>query len=396
MPHAGLGRRAPCARHPAIRGQARPRARSFGLRFGHRHGDSATVPPLRSSTHTDIFTDGPSPRPRPRDGDVQEPRAPRLGGRARRALPFALAAALVAFVLGRLDLDAFRAALSRVDAPLFSAFAVLFVLALLGADTFATVLVYRRLIAPVAFRDFFVLRGASYLPSLLNHHVGQAFITVFLARVHAVPLARVAGATLVVYASWLGCLLLLGAVAVPANGGPLAGSAALLAAGVLYLAVLALRPARLARTKLFAPLFEAGVRGHLVALAARLPHLLILFAGTWLPFWFFGVRIPLGAALTYIPILMVAVTLPITPQGFGTRDVLAAALFEGFAAGATRDARLAAIAAATTTWAVALTLVEAALGLALLRGVLPHMEAKNPADAAPSAAATPGARREQT
>jgi hypothetical protein len=361
---------------------ARDGLRSLRLRLGHRRGDSATVPPLRSSTHTGTFADAPPPRPR--DGDLQERPAPRLAGRARRALPFALAAALVAFVLGRLDFDAFSAALSRVDAPLFVAFAALFVLALLGADTFATVLVYRRLIAPVAFRDFLVLRGASYLPSLLNHHVGQAFVTVFLARVHAVPLARVAGATLVVYASWLGCLLLLGAVAVPANGGPLAGSALLLAAGALYLAILALRPARLARTKLLAPLFEAGVRGHLVALAARIPHLLVLFAGTWLPFWFFDVRIPLGAALTYIPILMVAVTLPITPQGFGTRDVLAAALFEGFAAGATRDARLAAIAASTTTWAVALTLVEAALGLALLRGVLPHMEAKRPADAPPS------------
>ncbi|WP_437587226.1 lysylphosphatidylglycerol synthase domain-containing protein [Sorangium sp. So ce1000] len=347
---------------------------------------------MRSSTDTGIFADAPSPP----GGDLHERRGARLRGRARRALPFVLAAALVAFALGRLDFDAFRAALSRVDAPLFCAFAALFVLALLGADTFATVLVYRRLIAPVAFRDFFVLRGASYLPSLLNHHVGQAFITVFLARVHAVPLARVAGATLVVYASWLGCLLLLGAVAVPANGGPLAGSALFLAAGALYLAILAIRPARLARTKLLAPLFEAGVRGHLVALAARVPHLLILFAGTWLPFWFFGVRIPLGAALTYIPILMVAVTLPITPQGFGTRDVLAAALFEGFATGATRDARLAAIAATTTTWAVALTLVEAALGLALLRGVLPHMEAKSPTDVTPPDAAPSSAGREPT
>ncbi|WP_242515349.1 lysylphosphatidylglycerol synthase domain-containing protein [Sorangium cellulosum] len=335
---------------------------------------------MRSSTHP-----GPLGAARSRDGDLPARRGPlssRAARRARRALPFALAVALVAAVLGRLDHGAFLAALSRVDAPLFGASAALFVLALLAADTFATVLVYRRSIARVAFRDFFVLRGASYLPSLLNHHVGQAFITVFLSRAHGVPLARAAGATLVVYASWLGCLLLLGALAFPANGGSLAGSALLLAAGALYLALLALRPARLARTRLLAPLFEAGVRGHLVALAARVPHLVVLFAGTWLPFWFFDVRIPLDAALTYIPILMVAVTLPLTPQGFGTRDVLAAALFEGFAAGVTREERLAAIAASTTAWAVALTLVEAALGLALLRVALPRMEAKGAAEAA--------------
>jgi hypothetical protein len=314
----------------------------------------------------------PSPAPPP----VSSAPASLPGGSSswwRRALPFGLAAALVAFVLSRLDYAAFRAAVSRVDGPLFAAFSALFVLALLAADTFATVLVYRRSIAQVAFRDFFVLRGASYLPSLLNHHVGQAFITVFLSRVHRVPLSRVAGTTLVVYASWIGCLLALAALAFPANGLSLAWSAAVLAAGALYLALLALRPAALTRVGLLAPLFEAGVRGHLLALAARVPHLVVLFAGTWLPFWFFDVRIPFSAALTYIPILMIAVTLPLTPQGFGTRDVLAAALFERFAGGATREERLAAIAASTTTWAVALTLVEAALGLALFRVALPRM-----------------------
>ncbi|WP_234022843.1 lysylphosphatidylglycerol synthase domain-containing protein [Sorangium cellulosum] len=342
-----------------------------------RGGVGAAPPPRGDAATAPHPHDGGAAAARPHDGGLPERATPRLLRRARRALPFVLAAALVAFTLGRLDGSKFLAALARVDAPLFLGFAVLFVLALLAADTFATVLVYRRAVAPVAFRDFLVLRGASYLPSLLNHHVGQAFITVFLSRVHGVPLARVAGATLVVYASWLGCLLALGAVAFPANGASLGWSALLLGIGGLYLALLALRPARLARARLLAPLFEAGVRGHLLALAARLPHLVVLFAGTWLPFWFFGVRIPVGAALTYIPILMVAVTLPLTPQGFGTRDVLAAALFERFAAGATREERLAAIAASTTAWAVAITLVEAALGLALLRVALPGEKSKD-------------------
>lgn len=289
----------------------------------------------------------------------------------RRALPFAIAVVLVALVLARLDPHVFIAALARVDGPAYAASAAAFVLALLSADTFATALVYRRAALPISLRDFFILRGASYLPSLLNHHVGQAFIAVSLSRAHGVPLARVAGATLVVYASWLGCLLALAAVAFPLYGLPLAWSALALAPGVLYLALLAARPAALTRLRLLAPLFDAGIGGHLVALAARLPHLAVLFVGTWLPFRFFDVRIPLGAAALYVPILMVAVTLPITPQGFGTRDVLAAALFERFAEGAAREERLAAIAAATTSWAVAITLVEVVLGLALLRAALP-------------------------
>jgi len=293
-----------------------------------------------------------------------------LGGRRqplwRQLLPFALAFALVGFVLSRLDLRKFVAELARVDYPAFLAFTAVFVVALVSADTFGTVVVYRRTLGRVGFVDFWLLRGASYLPSLLNHHVGQAFIVYFLSRVHRVALPRVAGATLLVYASWTGCLLLLGSLALWVRGDPVGWLAVVLGVGVLYLVVIAVRPAALARWRVLAPLFEAGVGGHLVALLARMPHVLVLFLGTWLPFFFFGVRIPFKAAAQGIPILMVIVTLPLTPQGFGTRDVAAGQLFGAFADPA-------AIAAATASWGVALTLVDACLGLFLMRRAMSRL-----------------------
>ena len=80
----------------------------------------------------------------------------------------------------------------------------------------------------------------------------------------------------------------------------------------------------------------------------RVPHFAVLFLGTWLPFFFFGVDVPFTQALVYVPIVMVAVTLPITPQGVGTRDVVAAWAFARFAQGDTPAAQTAAITAATT------------------------------------------------
>lgn len=292
--------------------------------------------------------------------------------RWRRALPFALAAGLVAVALARIDRAAFLAALGRVHAPAYLGFTAAFVLVLLAADSLATVLIYRGAALPIRYLDFFILRGASYLPSLLNHHVGQAFVTVALSRAYGASLARVAGATLLVYASWLGCLLALAAVAFPLHGSSPAWSALALAPGLGYLAVLRARPAALAGIRVLAPLFEAGVRGHLIALAARLPHLVALFLGTWLPFWFFGVEIPFEAAIVRVPLVMVAVTLPITPQGLGTRDVLAGALFAPFAPGDTPEARLAVVGACTASWAVAIALVDVALGLCLLRAAMPE------------------------
>lgn len=311
---------------------------------------------------------------------MSEPRAEASAGETeggsplwRRALPFVVAVALVAFVVSRLDLQAFLRELTRVSYPLYLGFAALFVAGLLSADAFATALVYRRSVGPVRFRDFLVLRGASYLPSILNHHVGQVFITYFISRAYGVTLWRVAGATLLVYASWMGCVLGLLSLAIVLLGKPLWWLAPPLGAGVLYLALLAWRPAALVRRRVLAPLFEAGVTGHLVALVTRLPHLAVMFLGTWLPFLFFDVKIPLAHALGSVPILMVAVTLPITPQGIGTRDVLAALFYERFATGASEEERLAAIAASTATWAVAITLVEAAVGLVMMHRAMPAL-----------------------
>lgn len=285
----------------------------------------------------------------------------------KRALPFVLAVALLAVVFARVDLAAARASLLRVHVPAFVGFAALFLTALLSADVFATIIVYRPVLGYIRYRDLFTVRGASYLPAILNHHVGQAFVTVFLARSHDVPLARVAGGTIVVYASWAACLLLLGGGAVIATGSPAAWLALPLGAGLVYLIALGVRPERLARFKLLGPLFEAGVKGHLVAAAARLPHAAVLFLGTWLSFRFFGVNIPLSAAFSYVPILMVVVTLPITPQGFGTRDLVATTLFLQFATGDTDTERRAAIAATTLSWGVVLMALQAVLGLILLR-----------------------------
>ncbi len=285
----------------------------------------------------------------------------------RRVLPFVIAAALLTFVVARLDLVAFRAALGKLNLAAFLGFTAAWVVTLLAADALGSVAAYRVSTPGVRFGQFYVLRGASYLPGLLNHHLGQAFLTYMTARAFSVPLARVAGATLLSYAGWMGCLLGLAVVALPIAGMPALWLVAPLGAGIVYLVVLAIRPARLARIGFLAPLFEAGIAGHAVALIARIPHLGVLVLGTWLPFFFFGVHVPVGPALLFIPIILVATTLPLTPQGFGTRDALAVAFFAVYATGATDAERAAQIAACTTTWGVSAALLSAVMGVICTR-----------------------------
>jgi hypothetical protein len=288
----------------------------------------------------------------------------------RRALPFVVAVGLVAWVASRLDFRAFVAALRGTNYVGFVAFAVVFTLALIAADVLATTQVYEKSLGPIRYRDLFVIRAASYLPSILNHHLGQAWLTYFLAKAYRVPVVRVAGTTLIVYATTLGGLFVFLLAGVPLRTGdvpwvvPIAVVVGASAIG--YALVLLLRPRFLADRALLAPLFEAGLRGHVVALLWRLPHVFFQFLGAWLPFAFFGVKIPLLDALAQMPVLMFVVTLPVSPQGLGTRDALSLTMFSRYASGTAAE-RASAVAAATLSWFVVTTLLQLVLSPLFLR-----------------------------
>jgi hypothetical protein len=288
----------------------------------------------------------------------------------KRLLPFVVALALIGFVICRVDYTLFAAAVARTNLVGFFAFTVAFTLALLVADCFASVNVYRLLVGDMSFRELVVLRGASYLPGLLNHNVGQAWVTYAIARACKAPVVRVAGATLLVYASTLACVFALAAASLimaPDRFDWLALVIAVFAAGaVVYLVVLAVKPRWFVAGRLTAPLAKAGIRGHLIATLVRVPHIVVLFLGSWLPFWFFDVQIPFVDALALIPALMVLVALPITPQSIGTRDAFGVQVFAIYALG-TQPERVASVAAATLSWAAALTLAQLPLSLIFIR-----------------------------
>ena len=285
-------------------------------------------------------------------------------------LPFVVAIALLTWVFTGIDWNEFVEAFKRTNILGFVTFGAVFSLVLLLADAYATSRVYRATIAEVSTADIFVVRGASYLPAMLNYHVGIAWMTWFMARMKGASLWRMSGATLISYATTFGALYSLGLIGAILAGGRVPGLVPVIVgigvSAIFYLAVVAWEPTFLKRRELFAPLFETGVTGQLALFVQRLPHVALLFVGTWVPFEFFGVHIPIGQAFALIPVLMLVLALPLAPLGFGTRDAMALLLLTSFYEGDPGAAR-AAIVASTASWGVLLTLIYLPLSLVLMR-----------------------------
>ncbi|MFO0612148.1 MAG: hypothetical protein U0414_06160 [Polyangiaceae bacterium] len=281
----------------------------------------------------------------------------------KRLLPFVVASALLVYVGLKIDFRRFGLALSNLNYVGYLAFVVVWTLTVCGGDTLGTVAAYRLTTPSVRYGQFYAMRSASYLPGVANHHLGQAFLTYLMSRLFKVPIRRMAGATLLSYASWVGSLLGCMVIALPFTNLSRIPVPIILGAGILYLVIIGLKPARLAKISFLAPLFEAGLKGHAVALGARLPHLAVLVLGGWVSLLFFHLDIPLTTALVYMPILLVVATLPIAPGGVGTRDTAAGVFFAAFAPGSTEPERLGNVAAATMSWAVSNTLMCAIMGL---------------------------------
>ncbi|HWM92992.1 MAG TPA: lysylphosphatidylglycerol synthase transmembrane domain-containing protein [Thermoanaerobaculia bacterium] len=260
---------------------------------------------------------------------------------ARRWLPWLVAVAILAFLVREVRLDTLREALRHGPWLALAAYIVLEVVLALPADTFGT----REALAAAGvrrpWREVLLARGASYLLGLLSYVAGQGGMGFHLART-GVPVGRSAGAVLLLMIANGIVLVLLGAAGLGielARGGLEGAPTELLAltvaaafSGTLaYLLVIAIRPRWLERYSLLAPLLEAGVAGHLRAIAARFPHMLLLVVLHWGAFRVWGIEVPFFLGLALNPIVLLIAALPVTPGGLGTTQALQVLFFGPYA-----------------------------------------------------------------
>ena len=286
---------------------------------------------------------------------------------ARASWPWLLGLAIVVAIATRVPLAAFRDSLH--EGPHLRLLAVDFAvgIAILFTDTFATWVSMIVMDVKWSLSRTLAVRGATYLLSLLNYAVGQGGIGFYLHRGGMAPL-RAAGVTLFSIGITFATLLAITASAWLAGGfsagtvmtWTLVGSCT---AFVIYLAIIAANPPALARRELFAPLFETGIRGHVLALLARVPHVVLIVLGHWFALLAWNVPVPVEVAATVLPAVVVVGVVPISPAGLGTVQAALVYFFSSYAAGADADARAASILAFAIVHFVYGMLVQLAIGV---------------------------------
>jgi hypothetical protein len=266
--------------------------------------------------------------------------------RLRRLLPWLVGAAILLALVYRVPAAALRGGLAHGPWGVLAVYTLPFIFLTLAADAYATGICLRIAGEPRSLGTLILVRGATYLLGLLNYALGQGGIGLYLHRT-GVRAVRGTGIVLFLLAVNFGALAAAAALGIVLGGEELAGlrgtAVGILAAGAVYLGVIALRPAFLARREVLAPLFEAGPLGHLAALAGRMPHLLLLILGHWGAMSIWGIRVPVGQALARMPAVLLASVVALSPSGLGTVQATQLLLFASYAPAASQAGREAAV-----------------------------------------------------
>ncbi|HEV7555342.1 MAG TPA: hypothetical protein VGO00_07815 [Kofleriaceae bacterium] len=301
----------------------------------------------------------------------------------KRIWPWLAGLAILVAVATRMPMGAFRDALGKGPHLRLAIVEAAIAALVLCSDSWSSWvgLVALRMRRPL--RDVFAVRGATYLLFLINYALGQGGFGYYLHR-SGETVRRAAGAVLFLIGTNFATLLLLTAIGMAVAGTTvdatlywvivfgLVGFAA-------YLAVIAIGPHWLARRPVLEPLFDAGLGGHALAVAGRIPHVTIVMLGHWVAMRAWGLDVPFVHGMLLMPAVAIATVLPISPAGLGTTQAAIVYFFADYGVGLTSDDRAASVFVFAVVHFVygiimALVLGAACFPFAKRRGISRHME----------------------
>lgn len=275
--------------------------------------------------------------------------SPRPRGIVANLWPWLVALAILAFLFTRMPRKTLWNAFATGPWLYLGIFTFLQWIMVLTADSFATSISLRITGFKERFSRIVLARGSTYILGILNYTLGQGALGVYLQR-SGVTAIQAAGKMVFLMVVNLGVLLFIASFGFWAGGSPKTAFFnpapvfyGLWGGMILYLAAIGLQPDILKGIRILAPAVQAGLRGHLLAGAARLPHMLLLVLAYWGALRLWGIPVPLAQGLAMVPVVLFVNAVPVTPLGLGTTQAALLLLFSPSVPLAGQEAQAAAV-----------------------------------------------------
>jgi uncharacterized membrane protein YbhN (UPF0104 family) len=268
--------------------------------------------------------------------------------RARRFLPWLIAAFLIYFLFQRYPVNEVLAAASHVNATAFLGFILFYFIYIGLTDIWSLNLILNRFGIHSRFKNILELRLASYPPMILNYGVGQGVLAYMIKRKYEESFVKVSSVLLYILMIdlyWAFTFTFCGSFFYEPvlNGHDLVVwiRSAWLGVSVLLLALFVFWRLPLLEDKmkwlkaqnLFHTFHRAKSSDYFMVMLWRFP--LHCATSTYLYFLAlcFGVNISFVKVVTLLPLIEAVSAIPITPSGIGTSQIATVLLFQDHVSG---------------------------------------------------------------
>jgi lysylphosphatidylglycerol synthase-like protein len=281
-----------------------------------------------------------------------------------------LTAAIFALLLRRVPLAALADALHDADYRLFLALMIPNALFYFVWDTLVLTVVIRWFHGPVRYRDLLPVRAASYVVGFFNTNLGRGALAAYLCRRLQAPFLELGSTVVFLVLTEYTQLVLWSLLGLAGFQPEVTAGVMSVAAGVALVWVLFFLYSKLdvtptnalrwvmapRRWMLFRTFRLATVRRYAQVVALRAPMFVVSLTLHYYAAHAFGIRIPFGQMLTFLPVVFMLAALPVTVAHLGTTQAAWVFFFSQYASAP----RLIAFSLAAH---VVFSLTRAALGL---------------------------------
>jgi hypothetical protein len=267
------------------------------------------------------------------------------GQLARRMLPWLVGAAILAYLVWRIEVTPLINALARADVALYLPVLTAFIMVNFLADTQNLNALLRYARSPIPFRDSMIIRGASYLLMIIDYTLGMGSIVYYLKKYKNVPIARGTGSMLFLnYITHVSLLILAiaGCLMAAAAGtlSPLLSNIALIFTVLLALAIITIILMKMLPDRSFMKKIK---QSELMQIFIESPPSTYLmntlyrcgFYFTFVIFFYIAARafnmdIPFFEMVTFVPVILLVISIPISAFGLGTSQAAMLLLFKDY------------------------------------------------------------------